>query len=1793
MAARDVAALESAFSDPCVVVHHATGVTFGRREQLASWKSIFKAESATYRRDVLATLGDSLELWRHWVSISGLTEAALASFGTAEFEEIVVGEDDGRGRYRRFEIYPAHRLGDAVARLYERHAELLPAGAARARVEATARSVKVVAPGQFDLDHYADVFLPDLEIVDHRMLGHRTGMDRQTLFRSMAAAGEVGDQLLSGPKDVLGLTENALLLGWLASGVGRASGGAFEWAFLRLFIFDCDGRVSRYELFDADREAEALARFDALAEGVGATTAAEPFANAASRSDALLMRRFNERDWAGVEALAAPELVVDERRRMMHNTCGREIWLQQFRVMFDLPASRFTTQLVATRGERLSLNLHRFAGEVAHGGGPLEMEGHFAIHEVDREGRIVAIVLFDQNDEAAAHTELDARFDAGEGAAHARGLATARARQRAFANRDWDAWGAPISRDYRYRDHRLLGWGTRDAPEPAQIAQSLVKLAPDVRQRLDHLRLCERGGLQQITYLGTRDGGEFEIVFVAVTEIDSQGRLLCNDTYGVDQLDQARARFDALFAEGASHRFANAASRANLELNRCFNVRDWAGIERLASPDLVFDERRRLARNTCGREVWLEQFRVLFDLPASRFTTRLLATRGERLSLSLDSFAGEVADGGGPLELEDHLVLLEVDGGSIVRMMLFDQGDLDAAYAELDARFEADEDRVHAVYATIMRPFARAIETRDWRPLLALCAPTVVEYDNRGLAVLGTTRGAEAWLENFRVLGELAPDSRYRVDHFRSSAHALCTVGVWIGTREGGPYEMPLVAVLELDVQKRIARGDIFDTEQLEQARARFDELATAARAPARFENAATRQVERTTAAFAARDWQSFGAFFAPEFRNYDRRAMVQLEIDREQFLESYRQIIEITSAPPEHDLLATRGDRLALVLLRWQGAAGDIGPTEIDWLLVVEVDTRGDGIAGVTFGPGDIDAAYAELDARFEAGEGAVHPRALAAMLGGRRALEARNWEAFAARFARGFVCHDHRVLGWATLQGVAEFVRAQQALVELAPNASSRNDHVAILPRGTFQSGLVLGTRDGGAFEIAVLRVTEIDEHGLICRVDIYDTDQLDQARVRFAELRPTNAAAETMLVHWQAAFETGFGTGDWGPMRALCTPDMVFDDRRRVALLRGDRELMIASVRERAAMGARAVRRVVETYGDRVALSRTLWSGGPADGPFEIESIAVVEVDTRGRIQAIVLLEGDELPAAQREAARRAAAIDAPPRDPLRIPENAAARNLSLRVRARADEATLRSLAADDFCFDDRGRRALVRGGIEEWLSALRFLVRETGAQGHNELVATAGDRLALHRVTWREAPGQPNFQLVHYRLTEIDAAGKLRALVLFDADQRTDAHAELFERYVANGADGMPRGLVDCLRGVSDHDLVRVRAALSDDLVIDDHRRAGLGRVEGADAYVASLVAAHELSADLRVDVLHFAAAERHACAFLARASGTNTVGGAFESFYVALARFRDDKVARFEFFEPEQLDEALARFEALRPDPLRVPETTATRARARQRALFLARDWEKMRAHAAEGFVFEDRGRRALVSGDIETWIRSMEFTSTPQFRVEREHLAALGDRVCIDTVMWHSKPGDGEFEFDRVRVVEVDADGRLRAVLFFDPEDRAVAFSEAMRRFATGEASASAGSQAFVAIWEALNARDWQALRDGFTADLVVSDHRPIGLGVFDRDGWVRALQAAVELSVGLTFEIRSVLAWNENGVVIVLHRYGSIPDGGGPFENFSIAVVLSRDNRVSRYELFGESEVERALARFAELTQA
>ena len=108
--------------------------------------------------------------------------------------------------------------------------------------------------------------------------------------------------------------------------------------------------------------------------------------------------------------------------------------------------------------------------------------------------------------------------------------------------------------------------------------------------------------------------------------------------------------------------------------------------------------------------------------------------------------------------------------------------------------------------------------------------------------------------------------------------------------------------------------------------------------------------------------------------------------------------------------------------------------------------------------------------------------------MADGGPALYAR--EAFGP--AAGFVVADHRTLGWGSMLVSPEGLsRAQQALVELAPDARYRFDHVRVSRRGYFAEAAQVGTRASGAFESSFLQVVALADDGRPLRMDVYDVE------------------------------------------------------------------------------------------------------------------------------------------------------------------------------------------------------------------------------------------------------------------------------------------------------------------------------------------------------------------------------------------------------------------------------------------------------------------------------------------------------------------------------------------------------------------------------------------------------------------------------------------------------------------------------------------------------------------------------
>ena len=1420
--AGDADAFPSLVADEMEIVDHRSGV-YDRDGALTTYRSLLRVRDLVYRHESLATLGDSLVLGRLSVSASGPTGGNF-DVGPYEHDHFDLVEVDAQGRRRRAEHFAQDRLGDAIVRLYERYAELLPEGPERIRAAAVARSVAGVAE-MLDDTSLRVLFAEGLEYVDHRRLVLGFGGGADEYMQAVRARREVGPFVGLRFDDVLAGRPDALLARLTYFGNDLTGGGSYETQWTTLWAFDTDGRLCRVELFDSSHEDEALVRFDEL-------TGATPWARTpVSRHAPERHRRRVQPNAATTNAAridaaiaardpdALPTLYADTSETMQHPsgaTWDRRAALAGWRGLLRAQDPALVHEPLATLGDSLaicrqSLSFRELPDDDIGPFGAVETDSIVVI-EVNAEGRRQRSEFFAAEKLSDAMVRLYERYADLLPAGPARDRAAATARSIAVMSGPYDGEriATALAPDLEVLDRRTLGFdSTRGIESIRRGFRALSELADDVESRVDDV-LAVR--LDAILWRRTRrgldraGGGRFESPMLSLTTFGPDGLVSRIEQFDPERVAEALARFDELTAESARGRTAAAPARGGRKhesrvrpnlatanaarLDAAVAARDADAIGDLYAAEAKGMEHHTGAGAAIDRRGALYSYRSLLRAEGPMSRHEPLATLGDALALCLVStsasaYSGENIDVGS-YDRED-IGLFEVDASGRRRWCEFFAvnrlGDgvarLYERYAELLPAGPA-RDRAAGTARSLSAMLGPVVADR-WAKAVA---PDIEFIDHR-LIGLGRAHGSNSVMRGIPSLLETTDESQHRIDEVLDlRSDALLARWTNFGTiRGGGPYERPYVQLVFFGDQGLVTRLEQFDADRDTEALARFDEL-TAAPLRARMENAATRAGARFAAAWRARDWEGFAANYAPEFRRFDRRAMVLLELDRDDHFAFMRPLYEMDSSRIGVELLATRGDRLALERFRFEGTDRSMGPTVIEHLVVTEVNDRGELVATVVFDLDDVDAAYAEIDRRYASGEAAAFGEMPHLQLV--EAFPERDWEAFAAAYTPDFVMYDHRPLGWDTMNR-ATYVESLRTLVEMAPDVRFRVDHVKRSQRAVFVSGMWVGTREGGAFEAPRSSVMELDARGRICRIDLYNLDQLDAALARFAELRPDplrippNAAMRACERHVRA-----LEARDWKAQEAWIAPGFILDDRRRGILLTFDRDQLIA------------------------------------------------------------------------------------------------------------------------------GERVIAKGETRR----------------HPTVLATAGDRLVLEHVRFTGPGDAVDFEIENLSLTEIDAEERYVAVVAFDADDRRAANKEMLERFARGEAASIP---FDFQRALVDRDLDRCRAVLPDDFVFDDHRRTGMGRLEGADEYIAAMAALFELSPDVLIEVMYYVAVEKHGFVAVAHTFGTlAATGGEFEFVVVQLAHVRDGQPVGGELFEIEDIDAALARFVALRPPAAEQRATSARR-----------------------------------------------------------------------------------------------------------------------------------------------------------------------------------------------------------------------------------------------------------------------
>jgi hypothetical protein len=560
--------------------------------------------------------------------------------------------------------------------------------------------------------------------------------------------------------------------------------------------------VSRVEIFDeADLDA-ALARFEALQR--------QPrhLENAASRVLDRYMEYFRARNWAALAEILTDDSVIDDRHDVVNVGLwdGRDVVIANLQALAEAAPTSLT--VIATRGERLVLSrMHSPNRDLQYGDFSSDM---LVLAEIDTDERIAAQIAFDVDDVDAAFGELDARYLAGEAAAN---------------EHTWSLMGQcyavlnrhempPTTPGFVNVDHRR-----GRAFEPGNLvdyAGATWDVVPDVRMHAETVhRLTNIGSLVTQTAYGTSHEGfeaEWRQIVLVTFEGDRANRC---ELFDEADVDAALARFDEL--DRPARRLENEATRARERLADAINLRDVDRLLALTTADAQYEDRRKGLRDEGVARP--EVVRAIFEVAPRgwRLDVAPIAIRGTRLALTRDTMR-DTEDAELPITAE-HLTVTEVIADGLMRnSVLFDPDDIEAAFAELDARYIAGEG---AAYANTWSVVARTHAAVNRRELPAM-TPDHVYVDHRPLVSLegvdvATSLGA-MWdiTSDFNVYAE--------------AVHRLDELGVVVTqvlnatTHEGLDAELRMIAVAIVE-RELCSRIEYFDEADLDAALARFEEL--------------------------------------------------------------------------------------------------------------------------------------------------------------------------------------------------------------------------------------------------------------------------------------------------------------------------------------------------------------------------------------------------------------------------------------------------------------------------------------------------------------------------------------------------------------------------------------------------------------------------------------------------------------------------------------------------------------------------------------------------------------------------------------------------------------------------------------------------------------------------------------------------------------------------------------------------------------------------------------------------------
>lgn len=1013
---------------------------------------------------------------------------------------------------------------------------------------------------------------------------------------------------------VVAVRGERLALTRLEVGPADQSPGAPRDEWLQLYGLDQEGRIALQLWFDLEDMDAALAELDATQARFETEHPRARLENAATRVYERFWSHFAARDWAAVGTIVSESLSGADHRRVVNagDRGSRESVIEDLQVAADLGFTIGMADVVAIRGERLALTRVRAAGR-----DPETIQNDaINVVEIDADERLTLIVVYDLDDFDSAIGELDARYLADEAAPYADAWSAITQGYGAFNRRERIA----TTPDWVNIDHRRA---VAVAPgELTDYVHAAWDLEQDVSIYIEAVhRLTNRGAvISHATRATSREGFDAEWRMVLLVAVD--GVVNHCEVFDEGDLDVALARFDHL--NRPAQRLENAASQIAERFFAYFAACDWDSLATTLADNVSHDDRRHVVNAGVlhGRDTQIANLQAIAEVGITDFSSTVIATRGARLALVQTRSSGpdHASDG----VLTEELGVVEINSDNqMAAYVTFDRGDFDSAVAELDARYLAGE---AAPYARTWSFITRAYAAVNRNELPAM-TPDSEFIDHR--AVLTAER--EDLTGYLPALWDLTPDVRVYVE----AVHRLNELGAVMthtarGTSEEGfdaEWRTVVVGVTDGDLYRRV---EVFDEPDLDAALARFDELH---RQAPRLHNVASQVSDRFLAHFAARDWGAMAEMTVDDFSSDDRRRVVGagVQLGRDVDIDNMRAWADVGIASMTSHVIATRGDRLFLGRTRFFGPEQGPDTFHSEVLGLVEIDTENRVVARVVFDADELDAAIAELDARYLAGEASTRSHTWTLVTEAFVALNQRKIPATTS----DWVNIDHRRL---VPIGTGDLAAYLSVAWELSPQSYL---YVAAVHRLSSLGAVITHVAAGASPEGLDAEWQVIDvmtfEGDRINRCELFDESDLDTALARFDELHGQTRKLENAASRAEHRLFDRSSTHDWAAIAEILAPDSFVDDRRRVVNVGfwDGRDAVMANMRALAEGLAQVSLTVIATRGKRLSLARVRsFNPDSRREGFAVELLGIAEIDTDGRIAAHVFFDADDIDAAFEE-------------------------------------------------------------------------------------------------------------------------------------------------------------------------------------------------------------------------------------------------------------------------------------------------------------------------------------------------------------------------------------------------------------------------------------------------------------------------------------------------------------------------------------------------------------------------------